>query len=58
MNAAYATFKYFSGKTPVVLYNKSNRTRRNLDHEYWVKITDTLLAEMRERFGAENVVVK
>ena len=58
LDSAYATLKYFSGRTPVVLYNRNNKTRRELGRDYWVKPSATLINEMRERFGAENVVIK
>ncbi|MCL2059519.1 MAG: DNA polymerase III subunit alpha [Oscillospiraceae bacterium] len=58
MDSAYATMKYFAGRTPVVLYNSAKKAKKDLGREYWVKITDTLLDEMRERFGADNVAMR
>jgi len=57
-DSAYATLKYFSGRTPVVLYNCVNKTRKNLGGEFRVKMSGTLLEEMREKFGAENVALR
>ena len=57
-DSAYATLRYFSGHTPVVLYNQQKKAKKELGREYWVKISDTLLAEMREKFGADNVALR
>ena len=57
-DAAYATFKYFSGHTPVYIYDQRKKAMKELGREYWVKLSDTLLAEMRERFGADNVALR
>jgi DNA polymerase-3 subunit alpha len=58
LNSAYATLRYFAGRTPVVLYNQARKARKDLGSEYWVKLSDTLLDELRERFGAENVALR
>ena len=58
MDAAYATLQYFSGHTPVVIYNQSKKAQKELGRAYWVKLSDTLLAELRERFGVENVALR
>jgi hypothetical protein len=58
LNSAFAAMKFFSGHTPVILYNQKNKTMKELDKEYWVKPVETFLNEMRERFGAENVAIK
>jgi len=58
LDAAYATLSYFSGHTPVVLYNRTKNATKELAKEYWVKPSDTLIAEMRERFGADNIAMR
>jgi DNA polymerase III alpha subunit len=58
LDSAYATLRFFSGRTPVVLYNGTNKTRKNLGKEYWIKPSETLFAELRERFGVDNVVLR
>ncbi|MDR3121380.1 MAG: DNA polymerase III subunit alpha, partial [Clostridiales bacterium] len=58
LDAAYATMRYFSGNVPVVLYNAKNKTKKELGREFCVKLSGTLLSELGERFGAENVKVK
>ena len=58
MDSTYATLKYFSGHTPVVIYNHNAKKRKDLGKDYWVKLSETLLSEMRERFGADNVVLR
>ena len=58
LESAYSTLRYFSGNTPVVLYNSIKKARKDLGREFSVKLSDTLLAELRERFGAENVAAR
>jgi len=42
----------------VVIYNQAIKARKDLEKEYWVKLSDTLLTEMRERFGERNVALR
>ena len=58
LDSALATLRFFSGRVPVALFNEKNRTLKELGGEYRVKPSETLLTEMRERFGAENIAMK
>ena len=58
LQAAYATLRFFSGMTPVVLYHQKNKSIKKLGREYWVHLSDTLLQDLSEKFGAENVKLK
>lgn len=57
LNAAISLLKYFSGNTPVCLCSKesSGNTVKMNDGQYMVDAGETLINELIERFGAENV---
>lgn len=59
MKAAFSLLKYFSGNTPVCFCSTGdtgNISKVDLG-EYYVEICDTLLHELNQRFGNENVKV-
>jgi DNA polymerase-3 subunit alpha len=59
MKATISLLKYFSGNTPVCFCsagNTGNVVKRDIE-EYRVEICETLLNELIERFGSENVKV-
>ena len=58
INAAISAMKFFSGRTPVCLYNCNNKTIKNLDKSCWIKPTPTLLNHLKEQFGEDNVRLK
>jgi DNA polymerase-3 subunit alpha len=58
IRAMYSALKYFCGRLPVVLYNEHNKTQKNLDREYWARPSEALLADLQEKFGADNVRIK
>lgn len=49
--------KYFSGNTPVCFYNEQDKTKRMAYRENWVSLNESLLKELKARFGDENVRV-
>jgi len=57
MKAVFSLLQYFSGGIPVVFCHTGNmgNTTRLKTKEYRVEICDTLLNELKERFGEENV---
>lgn len=57
MKSVYSLLKFFQGKTPVCFYNDTDNTRRLLDQELWVSLEESLIEELKERFGEENVKV-
>lgn len=57
MRSVYALLKFFGGKTPVCFYNEQNNTKRTMEQDKWVSLEESLLKELRERFGEENVKI-
>ena len=57
MRSVYSLLKFFRGKTPVCFYNELDNTKRMMEQDKWVCLNDSLLKELRERFGEENVKV-
>jgi len=57
MRSVYSLLKYFRGKTPVCFYNEMDNTKRMMEQDKWVTLDDSLLKELRERFGEDNVKV-
>lgn len=57
MKSLKAFLRYFCGNTPVCLYNEANKAVEVMDREYWVNINETLLDELRQRYGKDNVKV-
>ena len=57
--SAMSLFKFFKGSTPVCFYNEKNREmpKRIIGSEYWVKLNKSLLLELKNRFGEDNVKV-
>ncbi len=59
MKATFSLLRYFNGNTPVCFYsagNMGNDVNANIE-EQSVEICETLLNELAERFGCENVKV-
>ncbi len=59
MKSTFSLLKYFIGSTPVCFCNTGNMGNVAINNigEYRVEICDTLLNELIERFGTENVKV-
>ncbi len=57
MRSVYSLLKYFRGKTPVCFYNEQENTKRMMEQDKWVILDESLLRELRDRFGEENVKV-
>lgn len=57
MSSVLSLLKFFSGSTPVCFYNEQLKTRKMADREYWVSLNESLLNELRSKFGEENVKV-
>ncbi|MCX7843514.1 MAG: DNA polymerase III subunit alpha [Clostridia bacterium] len=61
MGQLLSLLKYFGGNTPVCLYNpnedKDTEKVRIIERDYWVNISDTLLNELRQRLGEDNVKI-
>ncbi len=55
IRSVYSLLKFFKGRTPVCFYNEVDNTKRMAEQEQWVTINESLLKELRERFGEENV---
>ena len=52
-----ALLKYFSGGTPVCLYDEAKKALKVMEKEYWVFLNDSLIKELKERLGEENIKV-
>lgn len=55
MKAVMALFSYFHGDTPVCIYNEKEDCRKIVPREFWINVNDSVLGELCERFGEENV---
>jgi DNA polymerase-3 subunit alpha len=57
MASSLALMKYFGGNTPVVFYNENDKQNptRMVDRKYWVGLNESLLTELKARFGEKNV---
>lgn len=57
MKSLMALFKYFNGGTPVCLYNETDNSLKLAERDYWVTLDESLLTELKDRFGEDNVRV-
>lgn len=59
MISTQSLLKFFSGETQVCFYNDSDKEnpKKSVDRNCRVNLNDSLLAELRSRFGEENVKV-
>ncbi len=57
--AVMSLFKFFKGDTPVCICSEKNKEapKKVIDSEYWVNLNESLLLELKRRFGEENVKV-
>mgnify|MGYP006286601021 CR=1 FL=1 len=52
-----AMFKYFSGNIPTYIYNEKEKKIMNMGREYWINMNESLISELNEKFGDENIKV-
>jgi DNA polymerase-3 subunit alpha len=52
-----ALLKYFNGDTPVFLCDDVEKKGKILEREFWVALNDSVLSELKQRLGEENVKV-
>jgi len=57
IDSLMSTLKFFNGQTPVCLYYEKENAVKVVGKDYWVFLNDSLLNELRERFGNDNVKV-
>lgn len=50
--------RYFNGKMPVCLYYEANNEKKYLEKDCWVNLNETLISELNNRFGRDNVKIK
>lgn len=55
MDSLTAMLKYFKGGTPVVMYYPARNERRELEKECWIRPDETVINELRQRLGEDNV---
>ena len=58
MNSLYSLLKCFSGGTPVCIYNEAKNEAKTTDKSLWVSVNNSLVSELKARFGEENVKIK
>ncbi|MCX7923947.1 MAG: DNA polymerase III subunit alpha [Clostridia bacterium] len=49
--------KFFGGNVPVCLYHEGDEKAKVAEREYWVKLNDILVSELKSRLGEDNVKV-
>ena len=57
MECVKAMLKYFNGKTPVYIYKEGEKKAVLLPNKYWVSLSTTLINELKDKLGYENVKV-
>ncbi|MEG6613271.1 DNA polymerase III subunit alpha [Pseudoclostridium thermosuccinogenes] len=57
MKSTMCMLKYFNGNTPVCMYKEGDKKAKVLGREFWVNLNQSLLSELKLRFGEENVKV-
>jgi len=57
MHSTMCMLKYFCGNTPVYVYKQGDQKARVLERDYWVNLNQSLLSELKTRFGESNVKV-
>ncbi|AUG58072.1 DNA polymerase III subunit alpha [Acetivibrio saccincola] len=55
INSTLSLLKFFSGKVPVILYNEDEKKTKVLERDCWINLSDTVISELKERLGDENV---
>ncbi len=55
--ALMALLKYFHGNTPVCIYNEKENRTFVVQKDYWVRLNDCLIAELKERLGEDSVKI-
>ncbi|MDQ2087646.1 DNA polymerase III subunit alpha [Herbivorax sp. ANBcel31] len=55
MESTISFLKFFNGSIPVILYNEDEKERKVLERNSWVNLNETVISELKERFGGENV---
>ncbi|HHW48031.1 MAG TPA: DNA polymerase III subunit alpha [Clostridiaceae bacterium] len=57
IDSLMSTLKFFNGQTPVCLYYEKENAVKVVERDCWVFLNDSLLNELKERFGNDNVKV-
>ena len=57
MNSLLSLLMFFSGQTPVYLYDESRRAIKEMERRYWVNLNECLLNELELRVGKDGVKV-
>lgn len=57
MESIFCMFKFFSGNTPVCLYDENQKKVKVVERDYWVSLNDTIISELKSLIGEENVKV-
>ncbi len=57
IESVLALLKYFNGNTPVCLFDDLEKKGKVLEKDYWVALNDSVLSELKQRLGEDNVKV-
>ena len=55
MKSTISFLKFFNGGVPVILYNEDEKKTKVLERDSWVNLSNTVILELKERLGDENV---
>ena len=47
--------RFFRGNTPVYFYHDDEKKAKIAERELWVNVNSTLVSELEERLGKDNV---
>jgi len=53
--AIIAMLRFFRGNTPVYFYHDDEKKAKIAERELWVNVNSTLVSELEERLGKDNV---
>lgn len=57
MKSTMSMLRYFSGNTPVYLYTEGSKKAKIVERDCWVNLNESLLKELKLRFGDNNVKI-
>lgn len=57
VESIFCMLKFFSGNTPVCLYDENQKKLKVLERDCWVSLNDTVINELKLMIGEENVKV-
>lgn len=55
MKSVFALMEFFGGKVPVYFYYSDEKKLQVINRKYWVNPNSTIISELENRFGTDNV---